>query len=315
MQSDFKFLLILFLSILLPFVYFLFSGHVPKSSNYTHDIHINFYETQLEKKEDPDIVFFGTSKTMNNIRTDLINENSKLKSVNLGINWFGLGIQSHLIKRWLKNKKPKIVVLEVPLLLRYAPHPHFSKLATAGEISVALKKSPVHALKSSVYFSPRLLYQYTATKLEFTKYDSYMDRENNSGFLRIGLSEAELLEAERNSFEKLKMGQKTIAESSSYKALIRDYLYAHHNAFLAQIKENCAKMNIKLVILPLVKLNLQKPDPYLNDFYKEFEELLEPPISLQRADYWRDSSHMNVKGSTALTTWLNKELKRILLKL
>ncbi len=297
-----------------PFAYFYITEQVPESSNYAYDIHLNFHESELKKNKNPDIVFFGTSRTMNNIRTDLINQEkiNGFNTLNLGINWFGLGVQSHLINRWLAKKQPKIIVLEVPLLLRYAPHPHFSKLANTSEIVAGLKGAPIYGLKPSAYFSPRMLYQYLASELKFTQYDSYMNRENYAGFYKIDATKNELLETEKRMADLLARGQKTIAKSAQIKSDIRNNLYAHHNTFLAKIKKDCEINDVKLVLLPLPKLCLQKADPYLSDIYNHSKAVMLAPETLQRADYWRDATHMNLEGSTALTAWLMAELNKII---
>lgn len=307
MPDDFKFLFFLFLLCAIPFGYFALTEQpLPQSREWSRDPHLNYFYDRLHSGDNPRVVFFGTSKTMNNIDAHLLNrgEDSPLV-LNLGINWFGFGIQATLIELWLNEKSPDTVVLEVPYLLRYPLHPNFDKTARPAQLSELIRHAPWKAASPVLSFAPSLLYQIMASKVVNSK--EWMDkkRKTKSGHVEIELDEEQMNEIRSFNQKQLTMGMIRLRDSEGLRKIYRDFHYQAHRAFLQRISEVCKKNDVEFVLLALPRIRLNELPPSLKKEYESLGSLVIPPAELvQKVGYWRDQSHMTPEGAKELTRWL-----------
>ncbi|MBF0198246.1 MAG: hypothetical protein HQL32_11070 [Planctomycetes bacterium] len=315
MSKDIKFILYLAVTLIGPVCFFYFSKNEPTFANWAYDAQLNHYEQALALSHDPDVIFIGSSRTMNNINTHKLNEWFKedgmnTQCYNLGINWFGHDIQAHHMERWLQHKKPQVIVLEVPMLFRFYLHPHFKRLASSKEIAYLSLNTPWKAPHIMAYYSPRMLYQFMATKFNFPKQDSLFDRQNLAGFTAVEMNEEQLKKSYDIAHRKIKKGLTKIPQSSAYKNTYYKTAYRPHQVFLKRMISLCKEKDIKLIQLIYPKIALNEAHPLLKSDYESHGELWIPPEELiQKAEYWRDASHLNQTGAEVLSKWVYQQFR------
>lgn len=321
MPADLKYLSALLLSMLACTLGFLFFPEArPEKRQLTCDVHLQYFFEQCQKEERPrEVVFLGSSQTMNAVHAPYIRELFEQDGLgvqvhNLGVNWFGLDLQHVLLSAWLEHHQPLAVVLEVPYLYRYKLHPNFSKVAEPEQIFDLMGFSFPRALVPAFGYGPRVLYQqWVLSQLEASP--SLSDREEHLGTLIVNLPEEKRLENLSRDRARLAMGMKKIPAQSRWKRRLKDVAYRHHEAFLKKSVDLCRARNIPVILLVVPRLQLNDLSEDFNKRYQALAPVWCPPEKLlQRPGLWRDINHLNTKGSEVFSQWLADQIKPSLKK-
>lgn len=314
-MSDLRFLAVLLLSLLAPFVMCAFAPRaMPAARLRTCDEHLGFFRGRLAAPEDPGTVFLGTSATMNNVDADgiarLLAAGGDGRGVlDLGVNWPGLDVQAVLVEEWLARKRPRTVVLEVPLLYHYASHPNFDKVATPGVLLDQLRHVPWQAAAPVLALGPRLFCQCAAEALGGAAGESGT-RGRHSGQLLVDLPAEEAARAETVAAAALAAEPATPGPESAARNLYRRWANARHAAALGRIGRLCREAGARLVLVSFPKLRLAAPEPALAREYRAAGEYHVIPRDLLRDPaFWRDQTHLRPAGARALAPWFADVLR------
>jgi hypothetical protein len=282
-------------------------SHDSQLLHFRHQIlHASKTESQVSSKPD-NIIFLGTSRTMNGVNTPMIKEllNRSYTPLNLAINWFGHGIQLTQLEHWVHhNKNPKMVILEVPMLFRWPLHPHFMAHHSITAQNALWESNPYKALKMTLAQGPRLLIQ---NQLPIKALQDN-HRFNHLGYLPINTTNEQKQQALSFAKQKISQGIQNFTESpkmSYFKSQYYHLKYRHQTQFLLTIKDLCLKHGIELKLLILPKCGVHGAHPLLMELYREIAPIWIPPETLlQKPIYWRDLGHLNQKGASILAKWL-----------
>lgn len=314
MPEDSKYILIFVLS-MLPFAIWGVNAKPQLEDWNAKDPQVQFFRKSLyqlfAKGNEPNILFLGTSRTMNGVHTPKLNQELKKQNdyaYNLAINWFGHGIQLSQLESWLKfRSKPKLLVVEVPMLFRWNLHPHFQAHHSAGALRALWGASPYRALKSSLVEGPR---QVAQPYLNFNSISR--SRDLSDGYLEIEQSEQERSRSEKSAMQMLKKGPVELNPTTAFKDKLRVLRYQAQLNFLSKIHMLCQLHGIELRWLLMPKCGFQKVEPVLLQKYEEMAPVWVPPWELiQKPELWRDSGHLNQKGAGILADWLLVKLRAI----
>ena len=143
-----------------------------------------FYDRIHLNPQPVDVAFFGSSHSINGIMDEYIQNQlntSTLHVVNLGYCRYGVNIYPVLLKEILRNKKPKILFLEVREDESRYSHPVFPYLADASDIFLA---SPFFNRDLGRDYFDSFLFRLKIIKAEYFTKDSLVPvRTNDFGFM------------------------------------------------------------------------------------------------------------------------------------
>jgi len=310
MTRDFKYLLIT----LLPMLSIGF--FIPKWSNdalawKSNDSHLSTFSKLNFSPEDhsPDVLFFGTSRTMNGIHTPELNRLSSRTHLNLGINWFGHGLRLSQLESYLGTFQPRAVVVEVPLLYRFKDHPHLNHTLQPSTLSSLMSASPLKAVKAALSQGPRWV---TQCLIKDSLPES--SRIKNSGYLQIntpaglGNSATDWSKAELNN-----LNRSPLPFPNKLKSYYYHYRYSHQWHHLKKMSQICQSKNVAFFLLAIPKCGFDTGDPSIRKQQESIAPVWSPPReTLQHPELWRDVGHLNEKGALKLASWLNRRLEESL---
>ena len=319
MPADLKFILGIFISIIaMGAQTTFFSSRQTKESTLERwnspDREIQFFQSSLRNSSVPDILFLGTSRTMNGVDAQTINESlipKGRRAINLGVNWFGHGLQLSMLESWLSLKKTNTVIIEVPMLFRFPLHPHFQAYCSPVALTSLLKAQPYLGLKAFFCQGPRAFIQPYFFDVPSEQNLSYsMNRKKRDGLVIIPQSSSQAKHVFHSAQQKLREGIIQLPESSVARKNIMLWRYGHQLVFLESIKNLCDRHGATLHLLVLPKCGITRPDPILMDFYQNLSSTWIPPEHLlQKPQLWRDFGHLNQQGASILASWLAEQLE------
>lgn len=252
-----------------------------------------------------DIAFIGSSHTINAInelQLDSLLNKQQVHSANLGYCRLGRNMDYAILKELLKNKKPKVVVMEVRETESRYSHPAFPYIASQKDVIL-----------------PALLFNRDIAKDAFTTFaykteliqDHFFSSQpappidlNPSGYVtHLDTAKKELLQEFL-----LKRGQPEKKASGPE----HDFYNAYPKNYLDKIVSVCEENKIQLMFLYLPGYGTTKTYAVPEEavYYQEHGKLLIPPAAiLQTTSNWFDENHLNKVGSEKLCIWLGEELK------
>jgi hypothetical protein len=307
MQKDFIFLFWLLLPLLV------LGACIPQFSDKkiswkSSDIHLSTFSKLLSssKASSANVLFLGTSRTMNGIHCPELNRLSDQIHVNLGINWFGHGLRLNQLESWLQTNQPQLIVLEVPLLFRFNDHPHLAHTLHSITLRNLWHKNPLRALKNQLAQTSRWCVQNLIEDENPDLSRIYMD-----GYFRIntprGLGNSDSAWAEK---ELTRQNRISLPYPSLPKQIYYTSMYQHQWAFIQSMAHRCNQENIEFRLLALPKCGFYDGDPWLKEVQSSLAERWSPPSQLlQKSDLWRDLGHLNEKGAIKLAYWLSEKVE------
>lgn len=280
----------------------------------TLDPHLEYFRTELSKeKSNYDMLIIGSSSMMNGLQPQVLEDifesqaqttSPAWKIINLGVNWFGHDLNYDMLYTWINKHNTKALILEVPYLYRYDPHPNYHKIASVHSILLSFVNSPIQALKSYFYFFPSRitqLYLPLITSPSSPEEPPLYNRHKQQGYVKV----PEKSHRTPNG----PIALKDIPPRSFLKTQSQEIRYAHHRFFLNKMVELCQQHDIKLFLCATPKQHINQLPPWLETRYSKLGTILVPPPQLlQHQHLWRDSGHLNHNGSTLFSQWLAHEI-------
>lgn len=265
------------------------------------------YKRIYEKTDPVDVVFIGTSHTLNGVNDSLIERSLSTKMgepvrvSNLSLNHPGANAEFAIFKDLLKNKKPKMLVLEVREVEARFSHFAFPIIADREDMllpvvvpNVYLFRDYLYALQSRYGY---LKHQINPEKEEVTEWTerSFGYQKNSK---KITPEELRIQAQEKINSPMFYLGEN-----------FREIEFNLGKEYVKKIHQLALENNVKLVFLYLPYYGIQVDKPAEYDFYRKMGEVWFPPADILGApQYWSDLYHVNDLAATRLAEWLSSKL-------
>jgi len=260
------------------------------------------YDRLYDNPKPVDIAFIGTSHTINGVHDILIektlNEQRLEDTVDvLSVAYCRHGSNMHylILKELLKNKKPKVLVLEVLEEIRTNSHPIFPYFAQREDFNLMI---PFHRDYLKDYYSA------TTLRIEQRKQEWFYEPEKRTFNPRLygnltfsdTLAATELAEFKIRHLAKIEKNKNKFFKKTGLSLPI---------FYLKKIKSLCDKNEVELRFLYLPAFGGINIEPTEMEVYQSLGTVLLPPKAiLNNTDYWHDKEHLNTVGAEALGKWL-----------
>lgn len=260
------------------------------------------YDRIFNNPKPIDIVFMGTSHTINGINDSLIESNlasQNFKVVNFGYCRIGNNLEYVFLKEAVKTKKVKALVLEVREEEDRFGHPVFSYLAESEDV-----------INAPPFINNRLFddyYKHAYYKLEVIRNSILLNNENEMVRMDPFGFSASTEAASANVLNKFKEGNSVITDRK--KNWNYNLLMNYPRIYLKKISELCKVQGIKMyfIYLPSYGAGSKQPMEMLN--YLNYGKVLIPsPGILDDMTNWHDEAHLNKKGANQLSNWIAGEI-------
>jgi len=273
-----------------------------KHDCFNHGIWI--YDRIFNNSKPIDVVFLGSSHTINGINDQLIEENihnDQLAVVNFGYCRLGRNLDYVLLKEILKKKHPKYLFLEVREDEDRYSHPIFPYIASDKDV-----------LFPWPFFDKNILsdiWTHFSYKIELFQDWIFFNtlempiRKNDFGFA----SSTDTASGKILNETKLKRN-KPRPELTKPE---RDFHMSFARGYIKRIHKICKENHIKVVFLylPSYGTSLNKPKEY--DTYLKYGEVWIPPDQImQNPAHWHDENHLNRAGAAQLSQWIADKIKK-----
>lgn len=245
-----------------------------------------------------DMVFLGSSLTLNGINDQLLSDSLKNRGINvanLGYCRLGRNLIYAILKDAFKIKKIKQIIIEVKDDEDRSSHPIFPYIADEEDV-----------------FFPYLLFNQAFLN---DMYKAFMFKLQLQQAQWFGRSKQAPIRTEDYGFasspdtadEKLLEGfrQQRASPRKFVQGLARSVYMQFPRHYLKQIKHLADKHDARITFLyfPSFGSVLKKPVEYAN--YLPYGNVLLPPDSmLANTAYWHDDIHLNQTGAKVLSNWL-----------
>jgi hypothetical protein len=256
-----------------------------------------------------DVVFFGSSHTINGIMDEFIEKQLNEPSVhvvNLGYCRYGVNIYYVLMKEIVRSKKPKILFLEVREDENRYSHPVFPYIADANDIFLATPFFNRDLVKD--YFDS-FRYRLQLLKVQYFKKDSLVPfKPNDFGFM--GSRDT----ASKAFLEKVKLEHER--PKAQLNPLERYFYMTYPRIYLKKLSELCIENNIRLSFLYIPEYGSHETEPLEINTYRKYGDVLIPPHEIfEDPDNWFDENHLNHAGAGKLSEWVTGQIRKKLVEI
>ncbi len=256
------------------------------------------YKAIYESEYNPEIVYFGSSRTMNSVNDSLLSKGSEFRHLNMGYCRFGRNMDCFFIKEYLQHHQPKSIVVEIRELEDGVAHPLTPFLLPLKDVATEAKHLDPNFF-THVY--DKFLCNLKYLRAQIFQNDSSFKRQVNiySGYWpRQELANPLTLWNERRK--------------DSLKLHVDDhYNVAMNNSSASYFEEMaglCKEKNIKVYYLYLPSFGNVCTLPALKKEYTKYGQLILAPDSIwKNAGNFSDYGHLNQKGAHVLSVWLQKQ--------
>lgn len=256
------------------------------------------YSAIYQKEHNPEIVYFGSSRTMNSINDVMLSDGSKSKHLNMGYCRFGRNLDYFFISEYLRNHNPKNIVIEIRELEDDIAHPLTPFLLPLKDVVIEAKRLDP-SFFNHVYDKFLCNLKYLRTQLFGN--DSSLNRRVNvhSGYWpRPEMANPETLLKERQT-DSLKL-----LANNNYKMTINE----GSTTYFEEIAKLCNRLKTKVYFLYLPSFGNAHKEPALKNEYIKYGKLILAPDSIwKKARNFSDYGHLNQKGADELSIWLKKQ--------
>lgn len=266
------------------------------------------YKRMYEKTDPVDVVFIGTSHTLNGVNDSLIEASlsmklgNHVKVSNLSLNHPGANAEYAIFKDLLKTKKPKMLVLEVREVEARFSHFAFPIIADRDDMLMPEIVPNVYLFRDYLY-ALQSRYSYLKHQLDPEEETITEWAQRSYGYLPNSKSiSAEDLEKHLQA--KINSPMFYLGEP------FKEIEFNLGKEYLKKIHKLATENEVKLVFLylPYYGIKIDKPVEY--DFYRQMGEVWFPPAEILEApEHWSDLYHVNDIAATKLASWLTTELQ------
>ncbi len=250
-----------------------------------------------------DIVFLGSSHTVNSINDTLIEKicgDTTLHVVNMGYCRYGVNLYYAFLKELMKKKSPEIVFIEVREDENIYSHPIFPYVADPGDVFC---ESPFFNQDLFSDYVSFYEYRIKLVKAQYVKMETVEPvRTDNHGF-------AASADTAQESFLK-GIKDKSRAKGTSRANFFRKMEMVFPGHYLDKIATLCRNSGVKLVFLYIPQYGSPWLPPREMETYTKLGGVLIPPAEIfADSDNWFDENHLNQAGANKLSAWIAMKVK------
>ncbi len=263
------------------------------------------YDRIFENGKPVDLLFLGSSQTINGIDDGLIESSLKeygINTLNFGYCRYGRNLHLTILKYLLKTKRPKYVVLEVRADENHYSHPIFPYLASTKDV-----------LSATPFFNESLVNDWAthfSYKTELAQEDLYQPLLDTTQPADFGFAAAR----DTASYDGLKQVKERRQQKKTASQLFgRDFYLQFPRTYLKEIAQLCEQNNIQLFFLFFQIYGTPILEPLELKTYQQYGEVLLPPDSVfTNPHHWFDENHLNASGARSLSEWTAWALEKYL---
>jgi len=251
----------------------------------------NQIENRLSNKKNIDILFLGSSKTMNGINDSLIESLTGENCYNAGYCRYGRNLEFLIAKKYVQAFKIKKLIIEVREEEAIDSHPVFPQIATSTEILSSFKSANTSFINdcfSHFLFNLSYIKHYLDIEIQPT----VPNVTNEIGFFNNSVS----------VFDTTGYAPFNIIDTMSY----TNIKYCSANYYLSQFSKLCQQNQIKLYFVYLPNYNAHVSKPIFAKKYRELGNLILAPDSIYtNLSNYTDNGHFTKVGSNQLSHYIS----------
>jgi len=297
-----------FIFLLLPIVLLLYWIPVNKRNLYAgltgncanHAIWI--FDRLHNNPKNADIVFLGSSHTMNGIDDSLIENLLKNKEdiLNMGYCQLGVDLYYSFLQELIATKHPKQIIIEVRGDENRYRHPIFPYLASNKDV-----------LTAPLFFNPDFFsenYEHLYYKLETLHKMIFKETENDK--IQIDQNFGCRNFPDTAVSEQLSIAKEKRLQHQKPESHFATWFYMEFpRSYYQMIGGLCKKNKIKITFLYIPSYGEPNKLPAELLTYKLYGNVLIPPSSIfENTNFWFDEGHLNQTGAHALSIWVARQL-------
>lgn len=273
-----------------------FSYHFIKGNCYNHGAWI--YDRIFENDTPVDVAFIGSSHSLHGINEvgiekEIVSKTGKeIQISNFGYCQMGRNFQYAVLKDLLKEKQPKLVVIEIAEDESRVSHSSFPFIADTEDILSSHFLNQYYL--SDLFKAVVLRWEYYKAKFVFG-FENYSINKSNYGYgssTRI---------ASKSEIEKNKENYKNIIKRD-HEGLAGNFLDNYPFYFLNKSVQLLKENNIDFVFLFIPTSNVDIEKSFLNNRYEEISRVYNiSPLNFTDIENWMDGSHLNDTGSKKIS--------------
>ncbi len=288
--------LVLSLFLVKPDEAFLFQNAKGDCSGRSIFMYNALYKDRLNAK----VVFFGSSRTMNDVNDSLMNASANKRFLNLGYCRFGRNLDYFFVEEYCRLHHPDKIVLEVREEEGSASHPLTAFLLPVSEIA-----------EGALYLDPALfknLYNKWLCNLKFARGQIFGETPEEPAAV--------------NTSHGFWYGNKATDIAPLIQKRHQDSLYLQREGpqhpdfglspeyYFKKLKTLCKQKNIELCFLFLPSYgNLGGKPLQMKDYTVYGKTLMPPDTILKNVLNFSDYGHLNKRGADRLSIWLQNQFK------
>jgi hypothetical protein len=255
-----------------------------------------------------DVVFIGASQTATAVKDEMIEKRlmeltgEDVSAASLGYCRGGRDIQYVMLKEVFRQKKPKLIVIEVSEDEPKKSHPVFPYLAETDDL-----------LGSAVFFNQRFplsIWKGLVIRFEYLKQQMFggdaCQGDSTAGFGYIpteATADHALLLRNRSNWERRLKGEKS--------ALMRKVELRYSMHYLEKMVKMAEQYGSKVIFLYLRESGSGLKEPMLSDYYRSVSDIMMLPEEIYtNPGNWFDASHLNDKGAALASEVIAGELAK-----
>lgn len=278
-----------------------FAFHYIENDCYNHGAWI--YDRIIHNTTPIDIAFIGSSHTIHAFQEEKMEKQigSNYHLTNLGYCRYGRNLQYVLLKFLLKQKSPKLIVIEVHEDEEKNSHDIFPYLADTKDLLCT--PTPINR----DYFSD-LFHGASARLAGFKARYIFEEKYPEANPSLYGYGDESRMATENELKENEEAWQRRLQrrEIPAIEKIKMKYPLAYLEKIVGLLNDK--KIPFLFVYLPESGSKLKKPK--YAEIYQQWAPILYPPESIfNDTTNWMDASHLNNKGSGLLSQWMAGQLK------
>lgn len=254
------------------------------------------YNAIYNAKNNYDVIFVGSSRTMNDINDSLLNTLGGASYLNMGYCRYGRNLEYFFAREFCKTHRPKKIVVEVRGSEGDSPHPMTAFFMPASEVAEGFLTGRTETF-SGLYDKFLCNLKFIRSKLFNHPVGFDPAQDPVFGFwAREAHDDMNAL-----NVEKRKDSLEVINETRGDERLNRNSEF-----YLKKLKTLCAETKASLYFLYLPGFGKSRQKPRHSNQLEELGHLLNPPDSIfcTPANF-SDHGHLNRHGAWQLSLWLN----------
>lgn len=245
-------------------------------------------------KKEIELLFLGSSHTINAVDDELIEKETGISTANLGYCRLGRNLHELLLNEVLEQHRPRMLILEIRETEDEHSHPIYPFLGSTAEVLIPdfvwnrdyLDDVQTHLTYKLDLFQDRLW-----------GVEAMPIRQEAHGF-SVNVDTADFKEMHRI------LWTKRIADPAALEGLNMQF----PKSALQRIVKICEQQDIELVFLYLPSYGIPESQAP-SAFYSEIAPVIIPPDSILRnISFWHDPQHLNKAGAGVLSKWIAQQL-------